>query len=57
MIAAKVCDDVTWKYYTTTLVTSNRHNDALRIAEEKGILYLFVLRMKYRINLKIYNIK
>ena len=37
MIAAKVCDDVTWEYYTTTLVTTNRHEDALMMAEEKGI--------------------
>eukprot|EP01083_Nonionella_stella_P016819 46952_1 len=37
MIAAKVCDDVTWEYYTTTLVTNNRHEDALMMAEEKGI--------------------
>ena len=38
MIAAKVCDDVTWEYYTTTLVTTNRHEDALMMAEEKGIV-------------------
>jgi len=37
MIAAKVCDDITWEYYTTTLVTTNRHEDALMMAEEKGI--------------------
>eukprot|EP01084_Bolivina_argentea_P093975 168968_1 len=37
MIAAKVCDDITWEYYTTTLVTTNRHKDALMMCEERGI--------------------
>jgi len=37
MIAAKVCDDVTWEYYTTTLVTTGRHSDALMMTEERGV--------------------
>jgi len=37
MMAAKVCDDATFEYYTTTLVTTNRHQDALMMTEEKGV--------------------
>lgn len=37
MIAAKVCDDVTWEYYTTSLVTKFRHEDALRMCEDRGV--------------------
>ena len=37
MMSAKVCDDVTWEYYTTTLVQTNRHEDALMMCEERGI--------------------
>jgi len=36
MMSAKVCDDITWEYYTTTLCQTNRHEDALLMAEEKG---------------------
>eukprot|EP01083_Nonionella_stella_P250268 864524_1 len=37
MIAAKVCDDVMWEYYTTKLVTEYDHVSALFMAEGKGI--------------------
>ena len=37
MMAAKVCDDATFEYYTTTLVMENRHRDALMMTEERGM--------------------